>query len=385
MTNRPLVAKDSSAAVDHLGGSVDYHVGSRLDSVDQIGRHLNGQVVTAHDECDTSAITGQIKHRLTGRVPSAHDHGVQSGQSVGFGDIGPVEDTGTGEGLKRRNAEPPIRRPGGQHHCACLDLPHAGDLGDQLRVPPLEARDLSHEQEPSAEHPSLLVPALAEIRPADPAGEAEVVADQRAAGRLTADGLAFDNQGTHPLGGCENRSGQPSGPSPDHQDVEVTVVSRQSRVDSPRLGNLLFGGVVQHVATKGGHPDQYLRVRRVVADLAECRVRQLGTPFPKGMRDPVPAEQMTDSVPAGRAAVRDHDHLAEVGDVPAGPLLDELGNGAMKELVAFDPRLEHVIVDVADRYGRENRAGGVAMSPSTPLDEQRPAGVGVQSSCPGQQ
>jgi hypothetical protein len=102
------------------------------------------------------------------------------------------------------------------------------------------------------------------------------------------------------------------------------------------------------------------------------------------VRDPVAAEKIADRVPAGRLPIRDHDHFAEVGDVPAGPLLDELGNGAMEQFVTSNPRLEDVVLDIPDRHRRENRARGTAVDPSTPLDEQRPAGVGVQLSSPSQ-
>ena len=96
------------------------------------------------------------------------------------------------------------------------------------------------------------------------------------------------------------------------------------------------------------------------------------------MGDPVPAEQMTDSVCARRLPVGNHDHLAKVRNIPAGPFLYELRDCAMEELVAFDPRLEDVVVDVADRHGRENCAGSAAMSPGTPLDEEHARGVGMQ-------
>jgi hypothetical protein len=86
-----------SVAADHLGGGVDHDVGSGLDGVDQVGRHFGGQVATADDESDTSAITRQVKHRLTGGVPTTHHHGVQTGEGVGLGDIRTVVDPCAGQ------------------------------------------------------------------------------------------------------------------------------------------------------------------------------------------------------------------------------------------------------------------------------------------------
>ena len=46
---------------------------------------------------------------------------------------------------------------------------------------------------------------------------------------------------------------------------------------------------------------------------------------------------------------RDDLDLARIGGVAAGPLLHELGDGPVEELVATDPGLQHVIADIA--YG----------------------------------
>ena len=89
-------------------------------------------------------------------------------------------------------------------------------------------------------------------------------------------------------------------------------------------------------------------------------------------------------MPAGRPPVCDDDNLAEVGDIPAGPLLDELGDGAMEQFVAFNPRLQDVVLDVADRHGRENCARDAALDPGAPFDEQGAARVRVQGSRPSQ-
>ena len=101
--------------------------------------------------------------------------------------------------------------------------------------------------------------ALAEIRSAYPAGEAEIVADQSAAGRLSADGLTFYDESAHPLRGREYGSAEPAGARADHQDVEVAVGCCKRRTNSPRLGDIRVSGIMQDDTTDGGHPDHHLR------------------------------------------------------------------------------------------------------------------------------
>ena len=83
-------------------------------------------------------------------------------------------------------------------------------------------------------------------------------------------------------------------------------------------------------------------------------------------------------VVARRAALRHDDDLSQGADDRAGPLVHELADGAVEQLVLLGPRLEHVVVDVAHRHRGQDRRGGPAIGPRTPLDQQCPAGVGVQ-------
>jgi hypothetical protein len=79
-------------------------------------------------------------------------------------------------------------------------------------------------------------------------------------------------------------------------------------------------------------------------------------------------------------AVSDHDHLAEIPDLAARPLLDKLGDRPMEQLVALDPRFEHVIADVPDGHGGQDGARGATVRPGSPFDQQGSPGVRVQSS-----
>jgi hypothetical protein len=75
-----------------------------------------------------------------------------------------------------------------------------------------------------------------------------------------------------------------------------------------------------------------------------------------------------------------HDDLAEVGDLSARPLLDELRDRPVEQLVAFDPWFEDVVAAVTDCYRRQDCLGDPAVCPGAPLHEQRPPSVGVQVS-----
>ena len=87
-----------------------------------------------------------------------------------------------------------------------------------------ETGDLSHDQELGAERDRLVLRARRQVRPADPAGEPEIVPDHRARPRLPARCLGLDHERAQPVrggvdGGSETGRARPG----DDEIVEPTI------------------------------------------------------------------------------------------------------------------------------------------------------------------
>src|SRR4028118_1828915 len=89
-----------------------------------------------------------------------------------------------------RGATPPPLRP----RRARPARAHAADVGDAAAAVGAQRHDLTGEQEPGTEDPGLLEAPLAELRAAQPAREAQIVADQRAGPGLATDRGPLDHQ-----------------------------------------------------------------------------------------------------------------------------------------------------------------------------------------------
>src|SRR6185312_13906834 len=99
-----------------------------------------------------------------------------------------------------------------------------GDVRDEQPALPAEHVDLAHQHEVRPEHPGLLIAALRELGAADPAGEPEVVADQRAGPGLPADRLLLDDQGGQALGRPVHRGREAGRTAADDEYVELPLV-----------------------------------------------------------------------------------------------------------------------------------------------------------------
>ena len=75
---------------------------------------------------------------------------------------------------------------------------------------------------------------LGEPTTADPARETEVVADERARRRLSADPALVDDQGVEPLRGAVDRGRQPGRPGTDDDDVELAPLGVDRGAGPPR-------------------------------------------------------------------------------------------------------------------------------------------------------
>ena len=86
-------------------------------------------------------------------------------------------------------------------------------------------------------------------------------------------------------------------------------------------------------------------------------------------------------VAARRTRIGDDGELAPARRVLATPLLQELGDETVKDLVRRTPRLHGVVVDVAERHRILDRGGRVLVRPAAPRDEERALRVRMRSSC----
>src|SRR6185295_13002412 len=126
-----------------------------------------------------------------------------------------------------------IGSAGGQDHGAGGDVREVGEANvDAIPLAP-QAGHLLHEGKAGSEDPALLVSLLGQPAPADSAGEAEVVADQRAEGRLPADSTLVDDKGAKPFGSAVDGSREPRRAGADDEQVEVAPlwVNRPTRRD----------------------------------------------------------------------------------------------------------------------------------------------------------
>ena len=96
------------------------------------------------------------------------------------------------------------------------------------------------------------------------------------------------------------------------------------------------------------------------------------------VRHPVPREQVAQLEAARRVAVGDDGELPAAGGVRARPLVQELGDRAVEELVRVAPRLEHVVVDVPSRHRAADDVGGLLVPPGAELDQEPALRVRVE-------
>jgi hypothetical protein len=87
-------------------------------------------------------------------------------------------------------------------------VPIAADVGGAAVAVGAQRHHVMGEQEPGTEDPGLLEAPLAELGPAQPAREAQVVADQRAGPGLAADRGPLDDQRAQAFRGAVHRSGE---------------------------------------------------------------------------------------------------------------------------------------------------------------------------------
>ena len=245
-----------AAAAHDLAAEPHLDVGRRLDLPHQVVRHAGAQRRGPDHERDRPCVAGEVQRGLPGRVGPAHDVDVVAHESGRFRGGAAVVHAGTVQVLELRDLDAAIAGAHGEEHRPRADGFGVRQRDDELVAVPVDARDRVHEREVGAEDPRLLVGRPGESPAADPAGEAEVVPDQRAGGGLAADAPAVDDERGEPLRRAVHGGRQARRPGADHHDVEGSgsQVHRTSR-SGRDLGVVR---VLQHI-TVGQHHQRQLR------------------------------------------------------------------------------------------------------------------------------
>ena len=238
----------------------------------------------------------------------------------------------------------------------------------------VEGRRRGDVGELAAEGPGLLVGPLGELGPRDPAGEAEVVADQRAGAGLAPDGAAFDDERAQPLGRGVDGGGQSRGPGAHDDDVERRVVVDVDD-QAVRGGELGVGGVDEDPPVVQQHhrlrPRRHLRLTEQLGTLERVALDE-------PVRDAAVREHPSHLVrPRAQAVAHDRDLPGAQADRPV-PLDEELGHRPVEVLVGRVPRPDDVVVDLALGHQPQDQVGGVRVAPGAPLDEEAAARVGEE-------
>ena len=229
---------------------------------------------------------------------------------------------------------------------------------------------LAHEQEGRAEDPRLLVRALCELGARDPAREAEVVPDARARACLASDRLALHDEGAKPLRRRVDGRREPGRPGADDRDLEGLRRGFELGGNPVPAGKLRVRRIDEHVSAGQEH-DRALR--RVQPCLVERVAPLRRVARMEGVRNAVAGEQVAELVAALRPGIGDERDLPAVRrQVRAGPLVQELTDDAMEELVGWPRRTEDVVVDVPEGHREPDRLRGLFVAPAAPGDEESP-------------
>src|SRR5947209_2259364 len=141
-----------------------------------------------------------MDRRLSRGVGPADDIRVPAGHRLSYGRGTAVVDPRPVERLERRDAEAPVSGAGREEKRAPSNAPAIQERHDQPLPVTLDRARGVHEDELRAEDPRLLEGRLGEGAAADAARETEVVADERARRRLTADPAVVDHERADALG-----------------------------------------------------------------------------------------------------------------------------------------------------------------------------------------
>ena len=351
-------------SADDGGRCLHLDVRRGLDRLDQVVRHAGLQRLAAHDHRHAARVAGEVERRLAGGVPAADDVDLLAGQRGGLRGRAAVEHARADELLERLDAEAAVGRAGGEDHDAGADEPAVGERQVEPAGGAVERRHAVHEQEGGAEGHRLLVRLFREPAAADALAEAEVVADQRARRRLSADAAGVHDEDAQPLGGGVHGGGEARRAGADDHDLVGLLVEIHRCAGG--LGDLGVRRVAEHRAVREDHHRQLgvrPRLRHQGAALVGVREAEV-------VRDGAAPEDLPElERPAGPLLADDVDRLRDEV-LLARPLEQEVGDRLVEHLVGRGGRPVHVVVDPAECHRRADRVRGRLVHPGVRRDQQ---------------
>lgn len=189
---------------------------------------------------------------LAGGVGAAGNEDVLAGEGGSLRCGSPVEDAGAEQGVQARRVEPAVGHARGDQDATRVADLAAGQAQREAARGGLEPGDGPGHGQDRAKRPCLLERPGRQARAADAAREAQVVADQRTAAGLPADGLALEQQRGQAFGGRVHRGRQAGRPGPDDGHVDRSGGQGRQAEDGR---DLVFGRVHQNLAGVG-HQDR---------------------------------------------------------------------------------------------------------------------------------
>ena len=157
-------------------------------------------------------------------------------------------------------AEPPVARAGRDEHRARRRAPSRPRASSTRRSP--SARSDVHPRAKTYFAPNshaCWYARCGELGAADPAREAEVVADERAGARLSSDRLALDDHGAQPLGRGVHRRREPGRTGADDREIALRVLVEVALAE--RVAELAPGRRDERATVEEDHDRQTRAVR----------------------------------------------------------------------------------------------------------------------------
>ena len=309
--------------------------------------------------------------------PPTHEDRL-AGEGLGFRHPRPVEDPRSDQRLQCRHLQAPVGHASGDDDRPGVHLGAVAE-GHHPAIPLCpQRRGGAAVDDVGPEQHRLFKGAGGQLGAADAPGEPEVVPDHGARTRLTAQRFAFHQGGPQPLGTRVDGGRQPRR-SASHDDH---VVGDGGRADScpERLGHVPVARVDQHPSIEHDHDRQPLPARLRVRQCRSARLRLAGV---EPVRHVVALQQVPDLVGTRRPLLtHDPDQLEGRPSQPP-PLVEELGDAAVKSFVGRLDGLDQEVVGVP-QSGRlcGRSAGDEALRRR---DEQAAAGLRLDFMGPRQE
>ena len=365
-------AVHASTSPDHLGPEAHSDVGRAFDLPHQVVRHPFVERLSPHHERHPPGVFGQVQRRLAGGVRAADDIHLLIDRRGRLGGGAAVEDPFPDQSLDLRDTQPAVGGARSEDDRAGADLAAVGERDVKtVALAPNRGR-VVHEGELGAEDPSLLVGALRQPTTADAARKAQVVAYQRAGGRLATDAAVVDDQRPEALRGAIDRRRETCRPAADDDHVVHAPIGIDGCPSGTR--QLQVGRVREDGAVREDNEWKRLSVARFRHQCAA--IGRIGQK--ERVWDRAAAEDLFQLVaPAGPRLTDDVDSVRR-DPSRVGPLEQKGRDRLVEELVRRSRRPDHVVLDLPPRHRLEDLIRGPAVAPAAPLDQQPSLGMRVK-------